>query len=131
MTKLVVEIFDDGALSGTRPATQSEIDAAASTEPGLRAQLQGARDAVKSVWAELMEARDQLAASPQMREDAEVGRAIANLPSGSTFERTTSGWDIYVVDENIGNEEGDYFEGETLRAALIASGLLGTTKCST
>jgi hypothetical protein len=30
MTKLVVEIFDDGALSGTRPATQSEIDAAAS-----------------------------------------------------------------------------------------------------
>jgi chorismate mutase len=95
MTKLVVEIFDDGAISWTRPATQSEIDEVAGTKE-LRAQLAEQindidelnkhcsqalaqrdtymfqRDKLKGQVVELRAKLDS-AASPQMREDA--GRA--------------------------------------------------------
>jgi hypothetical protein len=89
MTKLVVEIFDDGALSGTRPATQSEIDAAA---------------------------------SPQMREDAEVGRAIRVLPDNCSIDVNLKWYGCEVID--FRTKDTKLYKGKTAYAALIAAGLL-------
>jgi hypothetical protein len=64
------------------------------------------------------------AASEQMRQDAEVGRAISFLPEWMTFEYdgVKKAFRVFSLEPDAQNEQ--VFEGKTPRLALLAAGLL-------
>ena len=120
MAKLVMEIYDDGAISWTRPAAQSEIDAAATEQIRLDAEV---GRAIREYFARI-EGRYLVSAKMEISVHRYDSQGIAEAH-----------WNIHACvtigyehrEEELMTDGRLSQDNPELRDALIAAGLLKVT----